>query len=437
MKISIIGAGYVGLVTGACLAELGHHVTCMDSDRSKMLLLKANTMPIYEPGLGELVRRNRKSRRLGFTSRLDEAVEISEIIFIAVGTPSRENGAANLTYVENVARQIAEAMTGYRLIVEKSTVPVATGEWIERTIRLHVKKGIEFDVASNPEFLREGSAVQDFLHPDRIVLGVESGRARDILTRLYKPLKAPLVVTDMKSAELIKHASNSFLATKVSFINAVANLCDQVGADVHEVSRGMGLDRRIGPDFLEAGIGFGGSCFPKDLAAFVKISEDAGVDFTLLKSVSQINKNQRQIFLKRIEENLWNVSGKTIGVLGLAFKPNTDDLREAPSLEVIAWLRKEGARIRAYDPQAMPKARQVLKGITFVRDAYQAAQGADALVIVTGWDEFRKLDLKKIKEMMKYPLVLDGRNIYSPAHMKELGFRYVGIGRPQKPDRRG
>jgi len=429
MKICIIGTGYVGLVTGCCFSDLGHHVICVDKDRAKIDLLLQGKMPIFEPGLEELMKRNQKKGRLSFTTDLKSAIRKSEVIFIAVGTPSKKDGSADLTYVENVARQIAVSLTHYRLIVEKSTVPVQTGKWVERTIALHVKKGVKFDVASNPEFLREGSAVHDFTHPDRIVLGVESAKARAILTKLYKPLRAPIVYTDIKSAEIIKHASNSFLATKVSFINAIANICEAVGADVVQVSRGMGLDRRIGPQFLEAGIGFGGSCFPKDLAAFRKIAKDAGVDFGLLESVSKINKLQRELFCKKIEKSLWNLSGKRLGLLGLSFKPNTDDMREAPSIDIIKMLQKEGAHIKAYDPQAREGVTKLMKGIKRCKTAYEVARGSDALIILTAWDEFKKLDLKRIKKLLNKPLIIDGRNMFSPEKMKALGFKYVSIGR--------
>jgi len=429
MKIAIIGSGYVGLVTGACFADLGNAVICVDYDKEKISALKKGIVPFYEPGLEELVSRNLNEKRLSFSADLKAAVKKSLVIFIAVGTPSKPNGEADLTYVENVARQIAEGMNSYHLIVEKSTVPVETGRWVEHTIKVYNRGKVKFDVASNPEFLREGSAIQDFLHPDRIVIGVESKKARDILSELYKPLKAPIVVTDINSAEIIKHASNSFLATKISFINSVANLCEKTGADILKVAEGMGLDKRIGRSFLDAGIGYGGSCFPKDVDAFIHIAEKLGYDFEILKAVKQINQTQRKALIKKIEQALWIIKGKNIGVLGLSFKPNTDDLRNAPSLEIIDVLKREGAQIRCFDPQAMHKARELLPDVRFCRDAYEVARGADCLVILTEWNEFKELDFNRLKKLMRQPIIVDGRNIYEPGKFKELGFRYIGIGR--------
>lgn len=429
MKISIIGTGYVGLVTGSCFADLGNEVICVDNDVRKIELLKKGVLPIYEPGIEELVKRNRKNGRLAFSTSISEGVKKSDIIFIAVGTPPKDNGEADLSSIEKVCREIARAMTGYKLIVEKSTVPVETGKWVEHTIKINNKRGIEFDVASNPEFLREGSAINDFMHPDRIVIGTQTKRAKDILIELYKPLKAPIIVTDIKSAEIIKHASNSFLATKISFINAVSNICEAVGADVVKVAEGMGIDPRIGKSFLNAGVGWGGSCFPKDLAAFIRISEKLGYNFELLKAVEKINEDQKRLFVKKIEENLWILDGKTIGVLGLSFKPNTDDIRFAPSIDVIRILQKDGAKIKAFDPQAMNKAKEILNGVKFCKDAYEAARDSDCLVIVTEWNEFKEIDLLKVKKLLKVPLIIDGRNIYDPQNMKKLGFNYICIGR--------
>jgi nucleotide sugar dehydrogenase len=430
MNICVIGSGYVGLVTGSCFADLGNSVICVDNDKNKVAALKKGLIPIYEPGLEELVKRNVKVGRLSFTNRLQDGVKKSDVIFVCVPTPPKENGDADLTYVEMVSRDIALSMPSYRLIVEKSTVPVNTGEWVEHTINVYNKRKIKFDVASNPEFLKEGSAIKDFMNPDRVVVGVNSKKAADILTELYKPLKAPIVVTDIKSAEIIKHASNSFLATKISFINSVANICDKVGADVVDVARGMGLDKRISKDFLNAGIGFGGSCFPKDLAAFVHIAGKSGYDFGILKEVLKVNIHQKRSVIKRIEELLWNLPKKTVGVLGLSFKPGTDDLREAPSIEIIEMLRAEGVNVKVFDPVAMDKAKPVLgKGVKFCKDAYQVAQGSDCLLVVTEWNEFKELDFKKIKNLMRQPIVVDGRNIYDPKEMKKLGFKYVGIGR--------
>jgi UDPglucose 6-dehydrogenase len=430
MKICIIGSGYVGLVTGTCFADLGNTVICVDNDEGKVARLKKGVMPIYEPGLEDMVKRNVKNGRLTFTGNLKDGVNKSEIIFVCVPTPPKENGDADMTYVEHVAREVAISMSSYKLVVDKSTVPVNTGEWVERTINTFVKRGIKFDVASNPEFLKEGSAIEDFMNPDRIVIGVSSKKAAGILTELYKPLKSTIVVTDIKSAELIKHASNSFLATKISFINSVANICDKVGADVVDVARGMGMDERISQAFLRAGIGFGGSCFPKDVAAFVHIAEKNGYDFGILKEVQEVNRRQRRLIIKKIEALLWNLPKKTVGILGLSFKPGTDDLREAPALEIIEMLLNEGVNVKVYDPVAMGKAKDILKKkVKFCKDAYETAKGSDCLVIATEWNEFKELDLKKVKKLMKQPVIADGRNIYDPDSMKKLGFRYVGIGR--------
>lgn len=429
MKIAIVGTGYVGLCTGACFSELGNSVICVDIIGEKIAGLKKGIIPIYEPQLKELVDRNVSIGRLRFTTSLKEAVDSSEVIFIAVGTPPKQDGSADLSHVENVALSIARVMESYHLIVEKSTVPVQTGMRVEKTIREHAKEGVEFDVASNPEFLREGSAIHDFLHPDRVVIGVSSERAAKMLKKLYEPLNAPIIVTDINSAEIIKHAANSFLATKISFINAVANICEKTGANIEEVAHGIGLDKRIGESFLNAGIGYGGSCFPKDVSAFIKISENMGYDFKLLKEVEAINKKQKELFMKKIHDGLWNLSGKSIGVLGLAFKPDTDDMREAPSIDLINYLVKEGASVRVYDPKAMENSKHMLPGIAYCGDEYDAAKGADALVIVTEWKEFKELDLNCLKSLMKKPLIFDGRNLFDPQKMKSGGFTYVSIGR--------
>jgi len=431
VNISIVGTGYVGLVTGACFAELGNRVICADNNSHKIADLKKGMIPIYEPGLEELVKINVKKKRLSFTASIKEAVQKSAVIFIAVGTPSLENGEADLTGVENVAHNIALNLTGYRLIVEKSTVPVETGKWVKQTISTYVKHKVKFDIASNPEFLREGQAINDFMHPDRIVIGVESKKAKEILASLYKPLNAPLVVTDIKSAELIKHASNSFLATKISFINAISQICDKVGADVAEVAQGMGLDKRIGPGFLNAGIGYGGSCFPKDVDAFVNISEKLGCSFDLLKGVRAINQQQKELFLNKIKDVLWIIKDKTIGILGLSFKPNTDDIRSSPAIDIIRALQSEGAKIKAYDPCAMEKTKEVLDKIRFCKDPYEVAKESDCLLVLTEWDEFKELDFAKIKKSLKRPFLIDGRNIYEPQRMKKLGFNYIGIGRAE------
>lgn len=429
MKICVVGTGYVGLVTGTCFADLGNDVICVDIDKEKIEKLQKGICPIYEPGLEELVKRNLKEGRLFFTTDLGHGTENSEIIFIAVGTPPKQNGEADLSFVEDVSRKIAHTMRSYRLIIEKSTVPVQTGEWVKRTISRYNTHKIDFDVASNPEFLREGSAVSDFLKPERIVIGVESERARKILFELYGPFGCPILVTDIKSAELIKHASNSFLATKISFINAISVVCEKVGANVEKVAEGMGMDSRIGQNFLKAGVGFGGFCFPKDLSAFIRIAEKIGYDFGLLREVEAINEEQKKNFVKKIESALWVVSGKTIAILGLAFKPNTDDMRFAPSIDIIRQLEAEGAKIKAFDPQAMGKAAEILKEVEFCDGPYEAVEGADAMVIITEWNEFRELNLNKIKNLLNAPIVIDGRNIYDPEKMKKMGFNYFCIGR--------
>ena len=434
MDITVIGSGHVGLVTGACFADLGNRVVMVDQDKDKVAGLKKGKVWFFEPGLEELVRRGIAEKRLSFTASIKEGVDQGQVIFICVGTPSRPNGEADLSQVEHVCQEIARVMRSYRLIVEKSTVPVETGEWIKKTLRHWVPKSVPFDVASNPEFLREGQGVQDFHHPDRVVLGVESKRARNLLVELYKPLDAALVITNIQSAELIKHASNSFLAMKISYMNAIAQLCDRVGADVVKVAEGMGLDKRIGRAFLNAGVGYGGSCFPKDVSAFIHIAEKHGFDFQFLKAAERVNAGQRRLFVTRIAESLWNLKQKTIGVLGLAFKPDTDDLREAPSVEIIRMLQEEGAKIRAYDPKAMADCNGLFRGVTFCRDPYEVAKGADCLVVITEWNEFKELDFGRIKKLMRQPLILDGRNIYDPEAMRKLGFRYAGIGRGHGPD---
>lgn len=429
MNIAVIGAGYVGLVTSACFAELGNQVICIDNDEAKIRALKRLKVPIYEPGLEELIKRNYKNGRLSFTTNIIDAVRKSLVIFIAVGTPPKENGEADLTGIEHVACSIAKAMTSYHLVVEKSTVPVETGHWVKHTIEINKKKSVSFDVASNPEFLREGQALKDFMHPDRIVIGVESKKAENILKELYSGIDAALLVTDIKSAELIKHASNSFLALKISFINAVSKICDLSGADVERVAEGLGMDARVGRTFLDAGIGFGGFCLPKDLDAFITIAAKLGYSFDLLKEVKKINEFQKQDFIRKIESHLWNAKGKSIGVLGLTFKPDTDDMRFAPSIDIINTLQGLGAHVKAYDPEGMTKAKKIFKGVKFCSDAYSVAKASDCLLILTEWNEFKELDLKKIKKFLRQPLVIDGRNIYSPEKMKDLGFKYISIGR--------
>jgi len=437
MNIAVIGSGYVGLVTGVCLAEIGHKVICVDNDLGKIKKLQKGKLPIFEPQLDALLQKNLFHRRLVFSSSVGEATKKSTVLFIAVGTPSKKNGDPDLIYVENVAREIALHMDSYKLIVEKSTVPAETGNRIRRTIHLNLpnkfkkdgKCAFEFDVASSPEFLREGSAVSDFLNPDRIVIGVETTRAERILREIYEPIKVNVVVTDIKSAELIKHASNAFLATKISFINAVAQICDHVGGDVLKVAEGMGLDKRIGRKFLDAGIGYGGSCFPKDVDAFIRLSEKNGYAFSLLKEVRNINEYQKNYFIKLIEDKLWNIRSKVIGVLGLAFKPNTDDMRSAPSISIINSLQHEGAKIKVYDPQAMPKSKGLLKKVAFCKNSYDLAKGCDCLLLLTEWDEFKELNFEKIKRLMRHAIIFDGRNLYHDKNWSKLGFEYYGIGR--------
>jgi len=429
MRLSVIGTGYVGLVTAACFADLGHAVIGADRDADRVGLLNGGEVPFYEPGLPDLLRRVRASGRLRFTTDTATAVRESEIIFITVGTPSRDDGNADLTEVAAVAEAIASALNGYRLIVEKSTVPVRTGERIRDQINLLTHGAATFDIACNPEFLREGSAVHDFMHPDRIVLGVTNERSERLLGELYAPFEAPILVTDIAAAELIKHASNAFLALKISYINAVANICERVGADVRKVADGMGYDRRVGRMFLDAGVGYGGSCFPKDIAAFIRIAREAGYPFRLLEEVARINEEQRDVLLSHLKDALWVLRNRTIAVLGLAYKPNTDDVREAPSIAIIERLCQEGALVRAYDPVAERNARRLFPDITYCPDPYEAARDGDALVLLTEWEEFRTLDLGRLRDLMRRPVLIDGRNIIDPAAARALGFHYAGMGR--------
>ncbi len=436
-NIGIIGAGHVGLVTAGCFAKLGHSVVCADNDINKIEKIKNLEMPFYEPGLREMIEETVKSGNLVFVTSIAELTEKCDVIFIAVGTPSTEEGGADLSYVENVTVEIAKSLAGtkkgvYKLIIEKSTVPVLTGEWVRRTLELMAPTGAEFDVAANPEFLREGNAIKDFMEPDRIVVGVESGRARKIFEEIYAPVKAPLIFTDVKSAELIKHASNSFLALKISYINAISQICERVGADVEKVAEGMGYDKRIGRDFLNAGIGWGGSCFPKDVSAFIKLAEDIGYPFNLLKEVRAINREQRMLVVKKAKELLWNLKGKEIAVLGLAFKPDTDDIRESPAIDIIAALMKEGAVVRCYDPQAAGNMEKVFPGIEYCEDAYTAVKNSSLLLFLTAWAEFKKLDFGKIKGLMQTPHVIDGRNFLDGKGLKDKGFIYRCIGRNEE-----
>ena len=429
MRLTLIGTGYVGLVTGACFAEVGHRVICVDNDAAKVKILQAGGIPIYEPGLEELAQRNVAAGRLSFTTSTQEGVDNSEVIFIAVPTPPQTDGSVDLSFIEKVAREIAGAMTSYKIVVDKSTVPVKTGDKVAETIKRYCKAKVEFDVVSNPEFLREGFAVEDLLKPDRIVIGVRSQRPVQAMKEVYAPFNAPIIVTDINSAELIKHASNSFLALKISYINAISVLCEAAGANVQEVANGMGMDDRIGRRFLNASLGFGGSCFPKDLSAFIKIAEQVGYDFGLLKEVQKINSEQMNRFLKKIIDTLWVLKDKRIGVLGLAFKHNTDDIRMSPAIELCQRLQKEGASLRVHDPKAMEKARAVLKDVTFVEDMNDVAEGCDALVVATEWDEFKKLDLERARRALSHPILFDGRNLFDSAEMERLGFIYKSIGR--------
>ncbi len=429
MNLAIIGTGYVGLVTGTCFAEVGHSVICVDADAKKVEMLRGGGIPIYEPGLEEMVSRNVAAGRLKFTSSTAEGVEQSEVIFIAVPTPPQPDGSVNMSYIESVAREIADCLQSYRIIVDKSTVPVKTAEKVAATIRRYRKSQVDFDVVSNPEFLREGFAVDDLMKPDRVVVGVASNRPVAAMREVYAPFNAPLIVTDTNSAELIKHAANSFLALKISYANALSVICEAAGANVQEVTRGMGLDNRIGSRFLQAGLGFGGSCFPKDLHAFIKISEDLGYDFRLLKEVQRINADQMERFVKKLEDTLWVLRGKTIGVLGLAFKQNTDDVRQSPAIDLCHRLLREGAALRVHDPQAMEKAQGVLTGVDYVSDMNQVADGCDALVIATEWPQFAQIDFARARKAMRTPILLDGRNLLDPARMEELGFIYKSIGR--------
>lgn len=430
MKISIIGSGHVGLISGVCFAEKGHEVLCVDHDADKLAKLRNAEVPFFEPGLPELLKKHHSQKRLRFSDSTAEAVKFGQAIFICVGTPSTERGKADMTFVEKVARDIAEHLTEYRLIVEKSTVPIMTGERVKATIQRYVRNEVHFDVASNPEFLREGSAIEDTLKPDRIVLGVDSGKAETLLREIYAGYQCPFVVTSIGSAELIKHASNSFLALKISFINWVSRLCEVSGADVHEVARGMGLDHRIGPHFLNAGIGYGGSCFPKDVDALAHISEDLGLDAAPIRLISAINKGQIDRLHERLEKELWVLKDKTIALWGLAFKPNTDDIREAPALALISRLLKDGARLRVHDPVAMPAVRKLHPDLYFAKDPLDATSGADALVVCTEWPVYRETDLAKLKANLRVPLVFDGRNCLDRKRAGELGLTLLAVGKP-------
>lgn len=431
MDLSIIGSGYVGLVTGACFADVGHNVICVDNDPRKIESLKAGKVPIYEPGLEEVIHRNVSANRLRFSGSIKEGVENSQIIFIAVPTPQQPDGSVDLSFIEKVAREIAGVLSDYRVIVDKSTVPVKTGEKVAESIKRYNKHGAKFDVVSNPEFLREGCAVADLMHPDRIVIGAQSEHAIDLMKKVYEPFMAPILVTDITSAELIKHAANSFLALKISYINALSAICEASGADIEKVADGIGMDRRIGRNFLNAGIGYGGSCFPKDIAAFITISEHLGVPFNLLKEVQRINATQRERFLKTVRTTLWVLREKKIAVWGLTFKPDTDDIRSAVAIDLVADMLREGAHVTAYDPKGMEKAREVkaIDAAKFTNSALEAVDGAEALIIATEWAEFANVDLAVVKEKMTTPIIFDGRNLFDPETMAKLGFHYFSIGR--------
>jgi len=428
-NITVIGVGYVGLVTGACLADLGNRAVCVDINEQKIKGLKQGVMPIYESGLEELVARNTRAGRLSFTTSYAEGLKEAEFVFIAVGTPEGVDGEADLRYVRMAARSIAEVMEHPITIVNKSTVPVGTGDWVADIIRECRNDGVDFAVVSNPEFLREGSAISDFMYPDRVVLGSLNREAAEKVAQLYLPLRTTIMITDLRTAETIKYASNAFLATRISFINEIANICEALGADVKEVATGMGYDKRIGHTFLDAGVGYGGSCFPKDVKALAYMAEIKGQHPQLLHAVIEINTDQRRAVVRKLEQALGSLRGKTVGLLGLAFKPNTDDMREAPSAHIARMLQTAGARVRAYDPVAMKVAARVVPGVELAEDAYTLAEGCDALVVVTEWNEFKNLDLARVRESMNQPVLIDGRNIYDPAMMKELGFYYRGIGR--------
>ncbi len=446
MQISVIGTGYVGLVTGTCLADFGLQVTCVDKDGSKIELLNSGKVPIYEPNLESLISKNVADGRLSFSTNLKRAVGQSQIIFIAVGTPSKNDGSADLSQVEEVAGEIACSLNDYKVIVNKCTVPVGTARKLKQIIANSLSsvitenakkkqshsKPAPFDIISNPEFLREGSAVYDFTHPDKIVIGYETERARQIMQEIYRPLyllDAPFIFTTLETAEMIKYACNTFLATKISFINEIANLCDRVGADVHQVAGAMGMDGRISPKFLHPGPGFGGSCFPKDTRALLSTAKDHSYDFKLLKAVGEVNERQRQIVVAKIEKALGNLNGKNIAILGLAFKQNTDDIRESPALDIIKMLLQKGAQIRCFDPMAMGNTGKIFSALTYCADEYETAQNSDALVILTEWNQFRNLNLPKIKKLLNNPILLDMRNLYEPDKVRKIGFTYIGMGR--------
>ena len=432
MQIAVIGTGYVGLVSGACFAEFGIHVTCVDVDAGKIEKLNNGVIPIYEPGLDQVVEKNVQAGRLEFTTDLKAAVEKSRVVFFAVGTPPREDGTPDMRFYQKAAEDVATAMNGYKVLVTKSTVPVGTGKWLRDFMTERIPEGMEFGVASNPEFLREGAAIEDFMRPDRVVIGSNEERAIEVMKELYRPLfliETPIVITSLEAAELIKYAANAFLATKITFINEIANLCDAIGCDVHDVARGMGMDNRIGRKFLHPGPGYGGSCFPKDTRALTTVADQFGVETRIVDAVIEANEYQRQAMIPKLEKLIGGLEGKKIGMLGLSFKPETDDMRESPAIDIVQALLQRGASVCAFDPVAMEEAQHCIDGIEFAKDEYDALSGADALVIVTEWNQFRALDMERVKSLLKSPKIADLRNIYEPEDMRSLGFEYVGVGR--------
>ncbi len=432
MQIAVIGTGYVGLVTGACFSEFGVDVTCFDVDETKIEKLKAGVIPIYEPGLDQVVERNARDGRLHFTTDLSSAVRDAKVVFFAVGTPPNEDGTPDMSFYRQAAKEVAEAMNGYKVLVTKSTVPVGTGKWLRDFVTENLKTDTNFGVASNPEFLREGAAIQDFMRPDRVVIGSNEPEAIAVMKDLYRPLyliETPIVITSLEAAELIKYAANAFLATKITFINEIANLCDAIGCDVHEVARGMGMDNRIGRKFLHPGPGYGGSCFPKDTKALTTVADEFKVETRIVDAVIEANGRQRDTMIEKIERLVGGIEGKQIGLLGLSFKPETDDLRESPAIDIAKRLMANGAKIKAFDPVAMHEAPNYIDGIEYADDEYDAITGADAMVIVTEWNQFRALDMARVKDLLRSPRIADLRNIYEPEDMRQLGFEYIGVGR--------
>ncbi|MBX3244537.1 MAG: UDP-glucose/GDP-mannose dehydrogenase family protein [Acidobacteria bacterium] len=432
MQIAVIGTGYVGLVTGACFAEFGVDVTCVDVDIDKIEKLKNGIIPIYEPGLDNLVKKNVNADRIRFTTELASAVAKAQVVFLAVGTPPKEDGSPDMSFYQQAALEVAKALTGYTVLVTKSTVPVGTGKWLSDFVTENKNASAEFGVASNPEFLREGAAIEDFMRPDRVVIGSNDTRAIEVMKELYRPLyliETPIVITSLEAAELIKYAANAFLATKITFINEIANLCDAIGCDVHDVAKGMGMDNRIGRKFLHPGPGYGGSCFPKDTRALTTVADQFGVETRIVDAVIEANERQRDAMIPKIQKLIGDFSGKKVGVLGLSFKPETDDMRESPAIDIIHSMIERGASVRAFDPVAMEESRHYINGIEYASNEYDAITGADVLVIITEWNQFRALDMQKVKELLNTPKIVDLRNIYEPEDMREIGFEYIGVGR--------